>query len=95
MGVRRRMACRNLPKKLLRIRTALQLSQTELLFQMGFADRLNKSNISSYEHGRTEPPLPVLQAYAELAGVCPIVLIDDRLRLPKDLPAVPRHKSHD
>jgi transcriptional regulator with XRE-family HTH domain len=33
-----------------------------------------------------------LLAYADAAGVCTDVLIDDRLKLPSRLPATPRHK---
>ena len=38
-----------------------------------------------------EPPLPVLLAYAKLAGVSTDVLIDDELDLPAKLPAKPKH----
>jgi hypothetical protein len=34
----------------------------------------------------------VLLLYAEAAGVCTDVLIDDRKQLPKELPAIPKHK---
>ena len=92
MGVRRRMQCQRLGEKLLQIRETLELSQTELLHRLGVQDRLIKQNVSSYEKGRTEPPLPVLLGYARLAGVCVEVLIDDELDLPKKLPVARPHK---
>ncbi|HKX33352.1 MAG TPA: hypothetical protein VJ302_37085 [Blastocatellia bacterium] len=96
MGVRRRMGCEYLPEKLLQIRKALELSQPGLLHRMALRDKriktLIKQNISSYEQGTTEPPLPVLLQYARLAGVCVEVLIDDDLELPAQLPAKHPHK---
>jgi transcriptional regulator with XRE-family HTH domain len=81
------MRCRYLAAKLLQIREALELSQTELLYRLGVQDRLIRANVSSYEKGRTEPPLPVLLGYARLANVPVEALIDDKLKLPKRLPA--------
>jgi transcriptional regulator with XRE-family HTH domain len=92
MGVRRRMQCERLAEKLLAIREGLQLSQSDLLERLQMQARLGRQNISSYEKGATEPPLPVLLGYARLAGVCAEVLIDDALDLPKTLPAKPKHK---
>ncbi|HKX32434.1 MAG TPA: helix-turn-helix transcriptional regulator [Blastocatellia bacterium] len=87
------MQSRHLAAKLLQIREALELSQTELLYRLGVQDQLIRANISSYEKGRTEPPLPVLLGYARLANVSTDVLIDDELKLPKKLPAKPPRKS--
>jgi transcriptional regulator with XRE-family HTH domain len=81
-----------LPEKLLRIRKALGLSQNEMVDRFGLRDFINRQNISAYENGELEPPLPVLLLYAEAAGVCTDVLIDDRRHLPKELPATPRHQ---
>jgi hypothetical protein len=50
-----------------------------------------QSNVSGYESGEREPPLPVLLKYAEVAGVCLDVQADDRLDLPVKLPAKPKH----
>lgn len=69
--------------KLLRIREALGVSQSEMLKRLGFDDALFYTRISDYELGNREPPLPVLLRYARLAGVSTDVLIDDELDLPK------------
>lgn len=71
----------NLANKLLRIRESLNLSQTEMLEKLGFAERLFRSNISQYERGDREPPLLVLLAYAKVAGVSVEMLIDDKMEL--------------
>ena len=51
-----------------------------------------RSAVSGYELGTREPPLPILLKYARLAGVCVEVLIDDKLDLPAELPAKPKHR---
>jgi hypothetical protein len=50
-------------------------------------DHLNRTTVSAYEVGTSEPPLPVLLKYARLAGVCVERLIDDEVDLPDKLPA--------
>jgi hypothetical protein len=60
---------------------------------MDLTDVLYQSNISGYEIGEREPPLPVLLQYARVAGVCVDVLIDDKLELPDKLPSLPNHKQ--
>lgn len=80
-----------LAEKLLQIRTALGLSQNELLKSIGAEEDLYRTNISNYELGEREPPLYVLLAYARLAGVCLDVIVDDELDLPAKLPARPKH----
>lgn len=82
-----RLEAERLGEKLLQIRTALELSQSEMLRRLGFEDALVYNRISDYEHGKREPPLPVLLQYARLAGVHVDVLIDDELDLPAKLPA--------
>ena len=76
-----------LARKLKRIRRDLELSQSQILERLGFADELFRSNISQYERGHRVPPPPVLLAYARLANVDVAVLIDDDLDLPKELPS--------
>ncbi|PYS93497.1 MAG: hypothetical protein DMF64_04650 [Acidobacteria bacterium] len=76
-----------LAEKLQRIRLELGLSQNGLLGQLGFTDELFRSNVSQYELGRREPPLPVLLQYARAANVYVDVLIDDELDLPDKLPS--------
>ena len=86
MGASRLEAGR-LGEKLLHIRTALGLSQSEMLRRLGFEDALVYNRISDYELGKREPPLPILLQYARLVGVHVDVLIDDELDLPAKLPA--------
>jgi len=80
-----------LAEKLLQVRTALGLSQSEMLRRLGFEDALDYKRISEYELGKSEPPLAVLLSYARAAGVCVDLLIDDGLDLPEKLPAKPKH----
>lgn len=73
---------KRLGEKLKQIRENLNLSQNEILNNLGYKDRLYRSNISQYERGEREPSLLVLLAYARLAEVVVDVLIDDELNLP-------------
>lgn len=82
-----------LAEKLLRIRLELGLSQNGLLEHLGFSDELFRSNVSQYELGRREPPLPLLLQYARAANVYVDVLIDDELDLPNKLPSSTRHEG--
>ena len=84
MGTARRKLA-GLPQKLRRIRLSLQLSQNELITQLGLSEELTQARISAYERGVREPPLLVLLKYARLAGVYVDQLIDDDLDLPSKL----------
>ena len=81
-----------LAEKLLQIRTALGLSQNEMIRRLGLSDELLQASISGYELGTRIPPLPILLLYADVAGVCTDVLINDKLDLPAKLPNKPKHK---
>jgi transcriptional regulator with XRE-family HTH domain len=74
---------KRLAEKLKQIRVENNLSQTEILQQLGFSEVLFQGNISQYELGRREPPLPVLLAYARLGKASVESLIDDELELPQ------------
>ena len=87
MGKRARMKQERLAEKLLQIRLALGLSQSEMLRRLGFEDALDYKRISEYELGKNEPPLAVLLSYARAVNVSTDVLIDDQLDLPAKLPA--------
>jgi transcriptional regulator with XRE-family HTH domain len=91
MGRYSRTRPKQLAEKLLRIRTTLGLSQNEMIRQLGLAHELTQSRISGYELGTREPSLPTLLQYARAAGVCVDYLIDDELRLPRELPGIPKH----
>ena len=84
-----RLKPERLAEKLIQVRTALGLSQNELIRELDVD--LTQNRISEYETGKGEPPLPVLLKYARAAGVCVERLIDDELDLPDKLPAKPKH----
>jgi transcriptional regulator with XRE-family HTH domain len=91
MGRAARLRSARLAEKLRHIRDAFGLSQNELIKQLGLEDVLYQSNISGYESGEREPPLPILLKYAQLAGVCLDALANDDVELPAKLPAKPKH----
>ena len=80
-----------LAEKLLQIRSALGLSQAEMLRRLGAEDDIDYTTISKYELDKNEPPLSLLLRYARAANVYVDALIDDELDLPDVLPA--RKKS--
>lgn len=88
-----RLTSQRLGEKLLQIREALGLSQSEMLRRLGFDDALVYNRISDYERGTREPPLPLLLQYARVAGLYVDTLIDDELDLPAKLPTKAKH-SH-
>jgi len=92
MGRKARAKPAMLAEKLLRIREALGLSQSEMFRRLDVEEFSEVKRISDYEIDKSEPPLPVLLQYARIAGVCVDVLIDDKLDLPTKLPAKPKHK---
>jgi transcriptional regulator with XRE-family HTH domain len=85
MGKRPRMKQERLAEKLLQIRNALGLSQSEMLRHLGFEDVIDYKRISEYELGKNEPPLAVLLSYARAVRVSTDVLIDDKMDLPARL----------
>ena len=85
MGKRARMRQEHLAEKLLQIRNALGLSQSEMLRRLGFENVIDYKRISEYELGKNEPPLAVLLSYARAARVSTDVLIDDEMDLPARL----------
>ena len=84
---------KRLAEKLLAIRTALDIPQTELHRRLGVEDLIEYNAISRYELGRREPPLMILLAYARLANVWIDVLVDDELDLPDKLPSAKKHEG--
>ena len=75
-----------LAEKLLQIRKALGLSQTQMLARMGLEDSMHYGRISEYEQGKREPTLMTLLAYARAASVHLEDIVDDDLDLPRKLP---------
>jgi transcriptional regulator with XRE-family HTH domain len=82
-----------LAEKLMQIRQALGLSQSEMLRRLEAEDLITYQRISEYEMGKSEPSLMVLLRYARLAGVPTEVLIDDELDLPARLPSKGNHEK--
>jgi len=82
-----------LPEKLLQIRVALGLSQSELLRRLGLEEQMDYRRISEFERGTTEPHLTVLLQYARAAGVHMEDIVDDELDLPAKLPGNVKYKG--
>ncbi len=82
-----------LAEKLLQIRNALGLAQTDMWRRLGLEDSVTYDRISKYETGKNEPPLVILLQYARLAGIPTEVLIDDELDLPDKLPGTTNHNE--
>ncbi len=93
MGTKARLKQERLAEKLLQIRLAFGLSQTEMLYHLGVEDLISYNHISRYETGKREPALRILLAYARVANVSTDVLIDDKLDLPAKLPDKPKHRT--
>ena len=75
-----------LAEKLLQIRNALGLSQTEMWRRLRLEETVTYDRISKYVTGKNEPPLLILLQYARVAGVHMEALVDDELNLPEKLP---------
>ncbi|MBA3240204.1 MAG: helix-turn-helix transcriptional regulator [Acidobacteria bacterium] len=87
MGRAPRPKPERLAAKLLHIRTALGLTQDEMLKRLRYRKSpLYASQISDFEQGKREPPVLVLLMYARAAGVPMEWLVDDDLELPNVLP---------
>ena len=82
MGRAKRWKPKRLHRKLKAIRVGMGLSQTELISALGLTGKIIQRDISTFEQGLREPPLPILLRYARLATVAVDVLIDDKLDLP-------------
>jgi len=93
MGRAARPKPEHLAEKLLYIRTALGLSQNQMLRVLGLDEKVFRSAVSGYELGTREPPLPVLLKYARAANVYVDDLIDDTLDLPTKLPKTKRSRG--
>jgi transcriptional regulator with XRE-family HTH domain len=94
MGTIARWRPKRLADKLLAIRRAFGDSQNTLLRRLGLTDEMTQSDVSAFERGTREPPLPVLLKYAQTAGIWIDVLVDDELDLPEKLPANPKSEGN-
>ena len=86
MGAKSRNRPKNLARKLLQIRHALALSQTQMLRRLGASELSSAARISEYESGVREPSLWMLLAYGRVARIHVEALIDDEASLPDSLP---------
>jgi transcriptional regulator with XRE-family HTH domain len=86
MGTKPRIKPERLAEKLRQIRLSLGFSQAEMWRHLGVEDLIVFKQISTYELGKREPPLPILLRYARAANVSTDVLIDDAVDLPEKLP---------
>lgn len=93
MGKRSRSKPERLGEKLLQIRVALGLSQTEMHRRLGLDEEVGYTIISKYELARNEPPLTTLLRYARVAGVHLEDIVDDDFDLPKQLPGNVRYQG--
>jgi transcriptional regulator with XRE-family HTH domain len=93
MGRRARLKPERLAEKLVQIRNALGLSQSEMYRQLGLEDLIDGKRISEYELGNNEPPLPIILQYARVAGIHMEALVDDELNLPDQLPGTAEHEA--
>lgn len=95
MGRAARQRPRRLSEKLVQIRTALGLSQNEMVKRLGLEGQLLREDISRFERGvGGEPPLDLLLRFARTIsttgrGEFLEILIDDEMDLPERLPADP------
>jgi transcriptional regulator with XRE-family HTH domain len=76
-----------LATKLAYIRTALELSQGEMIRRLGLEQHLTREEVSKYERGLRVPSLLTLLKYARISNLVVDYLIDDELDLPANLPA--------
>lgn len=97
MGRAARQRPRRLSEKLVHIRTALGLSQNEMVRRLGMEGQLLREDISRFERGvGGEPPLDLLLRFARVIsttgrGEFLEALIDDEMDLPEKLPADPQN----
>jgi len=88
-----RKKCERLGEKLFQIRSALGLSQREMLRRLGYEEAIFYNRVSDYELNKRVPPLPLLLEYAKVAGVHMEDIVDDELGLPDRLPGKVRYEG--
>lgn len=96
MGRRTRPRAERLNEKLLQIRMAYGLSQSEMISRLGLTRELTQSDISAFERDpqdrwSREPALPYLLRYARVAGISLEILVDPEMDLPDKLLPDPMH----
>jgi len=86
MGSKSQKKPKNLAPKLLQIRKALGLTQSEMLRRLGTGQSSQTARISEYESGARQPSFLTLLAYGRLAQIHVEILIDDEASFPDKLP---------
>lgn len=86
MGTKPQYRPIQLPTKLIQIRRAFRLSQSQMIQRLTVDQTLSPARISEYESGSRIPSLFILMAYGRTAQVPLEMLIDDEAVLPKSLP---------
>ena len=86
MGSKSQKKPKKLARKLLQIRKALGLTQSEMLRRLGTDQSSQTARISEYESGAREPSFLTLLAYGRVAQIHVEILIDDEASLPNKLP---------
>ena len=96
MGKARRLRPARLAEKLVFIRHALGLTQTEMIRHLNLVDEISQADISAYEHDRQEPPMIVLLRIARAINCTIEAIVDDEVDLPPahQLPAKTRSDGH-
>ncbi|PYS94650.1 MAG: hypothetical protein DMF64_00180 [Acidobacteria bacterium] len=87
MGASARTRPKRLSVKLLQIREALGLSQSQMGKRLGLDAEFARNYVSGYERGTREPTLEVLLRYSEISRCWINALVDDRVDLPTKLPS--------
>ena len=93
MGTNPRVRPQRLAEKLRYIRASLDLTQEQLLRELGVEGMATQSKISEFESGKRDPSLLILLQYSRLAGVHMEDLVDDRADLPLKLPGGVKHRG--
>lgn len=83
---------KRLGAKLRQIRTALGLTQEEMVKRLKLPKVIRQHTISAYERNAKLPPYFVLARYGDLANVWIDVLVRDSLDLPAKLPSPTKFK---
>jgi len=81
-----------LGSKLRQIRTAMGLTQEEMLRLLDLPPVISQSTLSAYERNAKLPPYFVLARYGDIANVWIDVLVRDSLDLPNKIPSQTKTK---
>jgi transcriptional regulator with XRE-family HTH domain len=85
-----------LGEKLRQIRKRIDggLTQNEIVERLGLESDFDQERVSKYERGVIEPPIYVLIAYSDLAGISLDVLLRPEHDIPDKIPAGTKSFDH-